>query len=207
MKNLIYRMHAQSPKSGKFPSELLWNAASSYARWLLVMTSGACFSMDYVLRVVRALPGEAKADPGTAVEEGGGVVFRRGLSAGSVKDRQTCELFTPVGTVCEHHILPFFGKVYLCLLAKEGGEVEATSAELQAIVWKYSRQLQLQERLVAQIADDQAALHLIEKLLVQLMGYCDLNIRDQVVVLLNMLYDGVDWQIPEAFRPVIRCVG
>jgi starch synthase len=22
-----------------------------------------------------------------------------------------------------------------------------------------------------------------------------------------MLYDGVDWQIPEAFRPVIRCVG
>lgn len=153
VKNLIYRMHAQSPKSGKFPSELLWNAASSYARWLLVMTSGACFSMDYVLRVVRALPGEAKADPGTAVEEGGGVVFRRGLLAGSVKDRQTCELFTPVGTVCEHHILPFFGKVYLCLLAKEGGEVEATSAELQAIVWKYSRQLQLQERLVAQIAD------------------------------------------------------
>jgi hypothetical protein len=60
---------------------------------------------------------------------------------------------------------------------------------------------------VAQIADDQEALHLIEKLLVQLLGYCDLTIRDQVVVLLNMLYDGVDWQIPEAFRPVIRCVG
>lgn len=60
---------------------------------------------------------------------------------------------------------------------------------------------------VAQISDDQEALYWIEKLLVQLQGYCDMNIRDQVVVLLNMLYDGVDWQLPEAFRPVVRCVG
>lgn len=60
---------------------------------------------------------------------------------------------------------------------------------------------------VAQISDDKEALYWIEKLLVQLQGYCDMNIRDQVVVLLNMLYDGVDWQLPEAFRPVVRCVG
>ena len=46
---------------------------------------------------------------------------------------------------------------------------------------------------MAQISDDQEALFWIEKLLVQLQGYCDMNIRDQVVVLLNMLYDGVDW--------------
>ena len=31
--------------------------------------------------------------------------------------------------------------------------------------------------------------------------------RDQAVVLLNMLYDGVDWQMQSAYRPVIRCVG
>ena len=30
--------------------------------------------------------------------------------------------------------------------------------------------------------------------------------RDQAAVLLNMLYDGVDWQMQSAFRPIIRCV-
>lgn len=39
------------------------------------------------------------------------------------------------------------------------------------------------------------------------MGYSDMSIRDQSIVLLNMLYDGVDWQLLEAFRPTIRCVG
>jgi hypothetical protein len=44
---------------------------------------------------------------------------------------------------------------------------------------KQSQLEQIQRALfVAQIADDQDALHLIEKLLVQLMGYCDLTIRD-----------------------------
>jgi len=46
---------------------------------------------------------------------------------------------------------------------------------------------------VAQIADDKEGLYWIEKLLVQLMGYNDMSIRDQSIVLLNMLYDGVDW--------------
>lgn len=39
------------------------------------------------------------------------------------------------------------------------------------------------------------------------MGYYDIAVRDQAVVLLNMLYDQVDWQLQEAFRPVIRSVG
>jgi hypothetical protein len=34
-----------------------------------------------------------------------------------------------------------------------------------------------------------------------------MNVRDQAVVLLNMLYDGVDWQLSSAFRPVIRVAG
>ena len=33
----------------------------------------------------------------------------------------------------------------------------------------------------------------MEKILVQLLGYQDIFVRDQAVVLLNMLYDGVDW--------------
>jgi len=32
-------------------------------------------------------------------------------------------------------------------------------------------------------------------------------VRDQVVVFLNMLYDGTDWQLTSAHRPVIRSVG
>jgi len=46
---------------------------------------------------------------------------------------------------------------------------------------------------VAQISNDQPALFLLEKLLIQLMGYYDIAVRDQAVVLLNMLYDQVDW--------------
>jgi len=60
---------------------------------------------------------------------------------------------------------------------------------------------------VAQISDDKATLHWIEKLLVQLLGYHEITIRDQAVVLLNMLYDGIDWQLTSAFRPVVRVVG
>ena len=39
------------------------------------------------------------------------------------------------------------------------------------------------------------------------MGFCDIAVRDQAVVLLNMLYDGVDWQLQEAFRPAIKTIG
>jgi len=57
---------------------------------------------------------------------------------------------------------------------------------------KYLEEIQ-RALFVAQIADDKNGLYWIEKLLIQLQGYCDISIRDQSVVLLNMLYDGVDW--------------
>jgi hypothetical protein len=50
-------------------------------------------------------------------------------------------------------------------------------------------------------------LYWIEKILVQLLGYNDISVRDQVVVFLNMLYDETDWQLTSAHRPVIRSVG
>ena len=71
---------------------------------------------------------------------------------------------------------------------------------------KYLEEIQ-RALFVAQIADDKNGLYWIEKLLIQLQGYCDIGIRDQAIVLLNMLYDGVDWQLQEAFRPVVRSVG
>ena len=71
---------------------------------------------------------------------------------------------------------------------------------------KYLEEIQ-RALFVAQIADDTEGLTWIERLLIQLQGYADITIRDQAIVLLNMLYDGLDWQLQEAFRPVVRCVG
>ena len=48
---------------------------------------------------------------------------------------------------------------------------------------------------------------MIEKLLIQLLGYHEIGVRDQAVVFLNMLYDELDWQLTSAFRPVVRVVG
>lgn len=71
---------------------------------------------------------------------------------------------------------------------------------------KYLEEIQ-RALFVAQISADTKSLYLIEKLLIQLMGYCDITVRDQAVVLLNMLYDEVDWQLQEAFRASIRTIG
>jgi len=46
---------------------------------------------------------------------------------------------------------------------------------------------------VAQITNNKASLYLIEKILIQLLGYPDIGTRDNAVVLLNTLYDGTDW--------------
>lgn len=54
---------------------------------------------------------------------------------------------------------------------------------------KYLEEIQ-RSLFVAQIANDKDGLYWIEKLLVQLQGYCDISVRDQAIVLLNMLYDG-----------------
>ena len=80
---------------------------------------------------------------------------------------------------------PFHEKMYH-KYAKEFGQRQ-TSKKM-----KYLEEIQ-RALFVAQIADDKNGLYWIEKLLIQLQGYCDIGIRDQAIVLLNMLYDGVDW--------------
>jgi len=52
-------------------------------------------------------------------------------------------------SLCEHHLLPFFGRVHVAYLPK--GRVVGLS-KIQRIVDVFSRRLQLQERMTAQIA-------------------------------------------------------
>jgi GTP cyclohydrolase I len=54
-------------------------------------------------------------------------------------------------SMCEHHMLPFFGKIHVAYIPS--GKVFGVS-KLVRLVEKYSRRLQIQERLTKQIADE-----------------------------------------------------
>lgn len=71
----------------------------------------------------------------TFSESGSGVVLERDIEFSST---------------CEHHIMPFFGKVHIAYIPN--GRVVGLS-KLARVVEVFARRLQLQERLNAQIAD------------------------------------------------------
>ena len=54
-------------------------------------------------------------------------------------------------SMCEHHMLPFFGKIHVAYAPS--GKVFGVS-KLVRLVEKYSRRLQIQERLTKQVADE-----------------------------------------------------
>lgn len=57
----------------------------------------------------------------------------------------------PLYSMCEHHLLPFYGKAHVAYIPK-GGRVVGIS-KLARVVEAYARRPQLQERLTSQIAD------------------------------------------------------
>lgn len=74
-------------------------------------------------------------------------------------DAQFCEDYDelivvkdiPFYSMCEHHLVPFFGKAHVAYIPQDG--IVAGLGRLATVVDIYARRPQLQERLTCQIAD------------------------------------------------------
>ena len=58
----------------------------------------------------------------------------------------------PVYSLCEHHLLPFFGVAHVAYSPQKGGMITGLS-KLARLVEGYAQRLQVQERLTSQVAD------------------------------------------------------
>ena len=58
----------------------------------------------------------------------------------------------PFASLCEHHMVPFMGKVHLAYIPGDDGRITGLS-KLARLVDAYAHRLQVQERMTAQIAD------------------------------------------------------
>ena len=81
-------------------------------------------------------------DPGDHLE----VVFDLG------HDEMVMVRDIPIFSMCEHHLLPWFGKAHVAYIPNSDGRITGLS-KLARLVDGYSRRPQVQERLTTQVAD------------------------------------------------------
>ncbi|MHB1927116.1 MAG: GTP cyclohydrolase I FolE [Leptospirillum sp.] len=79
------------------------------------------------------------------------------LIEGEIFDEMVALAGVPFHSMCEHHFLPFFGKVHIAYIPKEGRMTGLS--DLGRMVDLYARRPQIQERMTAQLAD-----HVVETL-------------------------------------------
>lgn len=58
----------------------------------------------------------------------------------------------PIYSMCEHHLLPFYGQAHVAYIPKPGGKITGLS-KIARLVDGYARRPQVQERLTRQVAD------------------------------------------------------
>ena len=92
-------------------------------------------------KAMRFLTGGYEAEPEDVV--GGGIFQAEGEGVVLVRDVEFHSL-------CEHHLLPFFGRVHVAYLP---GERIIGLSKIPRIVDLYARRLQVQERITEQVAD------------------------------------------------------
>lgn len=96
-----------------------------------------------VARMYEQLTEGSRAHPGAVLdvafaEEHDGMVMVRDIA---------------VYSLCEHHLLPFFGKAHVAYIPNEQGDITGLS-KLARLVDGFARRLQVQERLTSQVADE-----------------------------------------------------
>jgi GTP cyclohydrolase IA len=92
-------------------------------------------------KAMRALTSGYEGDPASVV--GNGVFPAEGEGVVLVRDAEFYSL-------CEHHLLPFFGRVHVAYLP---GERIIGLSKIPRLVDLFARRLQVQERLTEQVAD------------------------------------------------------
>jgi GTP cyclohydrolase IA len=67
-------------------------------------------------------------------------------------DEMVMERDIPLYSVCEHHLVPWFGRAHVAYIPNEDGRITGLS-KLARLVDGYARQPQVQERFTTQVAD------------------------------------------------------
>jgi GTP cyclohydrolase I len=129
------------------PVETLVDPIAEHARAIIAHVgedpgrAGLRETPERFAKAMRFLTGGYEAEPQDVV--GGGIFQAEGEGVVLVRDVEFHSL-------CEHHVLPFFGRVHVAYLP---GEKIIGLSKIPRLVDLFARRLQVQERLTEQVAD------------------------------------------------------